>query len=1522
MEWLCILLVCLLFAVRTSWFQNLLADQAASFFSKEWNTNVEIGKLDIVFFDRVYLNHVYLEDLKGDTLGYFSSLDVNVDRLDFENNQIYLDNVTLNNPLFKLKKYQTDSTLNLQFIIDYFKKEEPDTSKSQIDFRIHTVALNNGSFMFWDEHSEVSEKGMDYKHLDLKGIHCLFENFQLKGDTIKVGIQKLTATDRCGLILRDFKSKAVVSPKGIHLKSIEIATNQSKIFAEKLHMNTASWGAYKNYINEVYYDGKVQSSEVYVSDVAYFAPVLWGSNERIVLSSNVQGNILNMKFRDFKAKIGEETFIDGQFDMPKFTDFKSSDFRLNLRHIKTNFDAIEKIDLPDKWEEEPLRFDKRIKRLGNLNLSEITIDGNFDRFVLTAKDVETNLGNIDLMKGLTFNYDHVKKMYTLGKDGSSPQEVNVRNFDLGAFLGNKLFGKVSGKINVASDGLDPKNLDLALAGKVSSFDFKGYRYKNISIENGQLTNDQFTGKLKMDDPNAQFVFDGTIKYKDGERAKFTMDAEHLDLSKLGLVSEDSMEVSFNSSFDVNNFDLDELDGRIAFYNILLKRKLKEFVSDSLVLNIDRLPKEDIIIAQSDMLDGKLQGKIYPNTFISSIIHKVATVFPSYFGPSDFVNTKRDSEFKYHVILSDKCNDLFDVFVPGLTISKGTKFIGNYHGKRDEFDMFFLSNEVHYNEYVFSGIDFYNQIGDSSLFIDNQISDIKLNDSLSFKGVSLSSLGNHDTLKTQLRWGNVGDLSTHPGILSFNAEVKGKRNFELDMGNSFFYMNKHKWEVSDRSKVFFVDSVFEFEKVKFSHKDQYISINGKLSESKQHRTLVNVHDFNLSDINNIFGGELDINGIMNGQATIAAPTTDMILTGQFNTQNLKFDEYLLGNLQLTQFWDNDSNKFVLNGNLIKDSVERFNFRGNYYTKRKRDPLDVILNFDYTDISFVNAVLPTDAIENIRGYLSGNLRVHGTFENLILDGDVDLFAGNVKVSMLGVNFGMSGKVHSDKYGFFIDKMPVFDEEGNAGYMYGSIYHDHFRNWNFSADVNLEDDYFKPRGYLYEPLDKFLLMNTPYSEGASFYGKAYGTGRVSVFGYAENMEFDVSIKTQEGTDFYLPIFSSGDLEQDDFVVFIDKDSTKNEGSEQEVDLTGISLNLNFEVNEDANINILLDETGENQLRNVTGNGNIQIGLDQLNDLYMAGDYFITSGKCEVGFASLVEKKFDLVQGGVVSWAGNPYEAVLDVTANYSTHANPYEAVPSLLEEKGSTGKTNVNCALKLDESLMEPKIHFGIEIPNAQDDVQDILSRIVSNEDELNKQFFSLLLLNKFQPMSGETGSGGSSSTVGNLLSSKINDLLDDISEDFKIGVGIDSKDDLSSGDFTLNTEFALDPKKRLTLKTSLGYSNNVVGDEHVSSLIGDVVLEYKLNKQGSFRVNVFNESNDYQTIQDKKLGNFTQGAGLYYTESFNSAKDFKLLQHFLNIFRKNKRKDLNPDKEKKKEDIPEDKKYLLEEYLNKKKKRKTK
>jgi hypothetical protein len=64
---------------------------------------------------------------------------------------------------------------------------------------------------------------------------------------------------------------------------------------------------------------------------------------------------------------------------------------------------------------------------------------------------------------------------------------------------------------------------------------------------------------------------------------------------------------------------------------------------------------------------------------------------------------------------------------------------------------------------------------------------------------------------------------------------------------------------------------------------------------------------------------------------------------------------------------------------------------------------------------------------------------------------------------------------------------------------------------------------------------------------------------------------------------------------------------------------------------------------------------------------------------------------------------------------------------------------------------------------------------------------------------------------------------------------------------------------------------------------VNIEYKLNRSGTFRVNVFNRSNQFTVIQQHNLGLFTQGVGIYYQESFSGWHDFQLAQYTMDVFR---------------------------------------
>ena len=61
-------------ALRSPRVQTKITQYIAEYFSEEWQTEVSVRGVDIGFFNRLILEGLYVEDLKGDTLTYLGDL--------------------------------------------------------------------------------------------------------------------------------------------------------------------------------------------------------------------------------------------------------------------------------------------------------------------------------------------------------------------------------------------------------------------------------------------------------------------------------------------------------------------------------------------------------------------------------------------------------------------------------------------------------------------------------------------------------------------------------------------------------------------------------------------------------------------------------------------------------------------------------------------------------------------------------------------------------------------------------------------------------------------------------------------------------------------------------------------------------------------------------------------------------------------------------------------------------------------------------------------------------------------------------------------------------------------------------------------------------------------------------------------------------------------------------------------------------------------------------------------------------
>ncbi|WP_162098411.1 translocation/assembly module TamB domain-containing protein [Nitritalea halalkaliphila] len=210
-----------------------------------------------------------------------------------------------------------------------------------------------------------------------------------------------------------------------------------------------------------------------------------------------------------------------------------------------------------------------------------------------------------------------------------------------------------------------------------------------------------------------------------------------------------------------------------------------------------------------------------------------------------------------------------------------------------------------------------------------------------------------------------------------------------------------------------------------------------------------------------------------------------------------------------------------------------------------------------------------------------------------------------------------------------------------------------------------------------------------------------------------------------------------------------------------------------------------------------------------------------------------------------------------------------------------------LKVRGDLLQPEISFGLDMAELDrgalgGSVYAAVLALNEREDELNRQVFSLLVLNQFFPAGNNDGASGGSvniarNSVSNLLSNQLNALSDKLfgESGFSLDLGLDSFQDFEGGTGQDRTQLNVAARQRLfddRLVISIGGQVAVEGGpaagQQQNALFGDVEVEYLLTPAGMWRAKAFRK-NQFESIVDGQL--IITGGSLIFNREFNYFKE---------------------------------------------------
>jgi hypothetical protein len=278
------------------------------------------------------------------------------------------------------------------------------------------------------------------------------------------------------------------------------------------------------------------------------------------------------------------------------------------------------------------------------------------------------------------------------------------------------------------------------------------------------------------------------------------------------------------------------------------------------------------------------------------------------------------------------------------------------------------------------------------------------------------------------------------------------------------------------------------------------------------------------------------------------------------------------------------------------------------------------------------------------------------------------------------------------------------------------------------------------------------------------------------------------------------------------------------------------------------------------------------------MFGDYVVQRGDYLFTLQNIVNKKFEIENGGRLVWNGDPYKAQMDLSALYRILASTKDL------SQDYDRKTEVECRMMMQGDLFQPEIEFDIQIPYADENLKRIVNERTNTDEKKTQQFLSLLVLNSFLSTDELENTdvnylNSTLSTGTEMLSNQLSNWLSQTNEKFDLGV----KYHPNLGDTLSNREFELllsnlKVNDRITVNGNIGTQPA----QNTTRIIGDFKVEYNISKDGSLRLKAFRNLEESFLLEDEN--NYTTGLGLFYRDEFESFKE--LWQKLTARFRKGK------------------------------------
>ncbi|MCW3086167.1 MAG: hypothetical protein JWP12_3533 [Bacteroidetes bacterium] len=1334
------------------------------------------------------------------------------------------------------------------------------TSENNWNITAKKIELSDNQFSYNVLNKPELKKVFDAAHIHYKHISLDAKDLFYSTDKILANVNSFTAADSTYFVVNQFSTDFVMNKNSITANKLILKTNNSSINATA-GIKYSSLTTIADSIGKLYVNADLKKTIVHTRDILYFSPQLIkqpffsSAANSVTVSGKVNGTIGHLSGQQLVINTGEKTEIATDFTIIGLPDAENAYFDIPELTVTSGSRDVKKL-LGDSLLPKSIALPQDIKLNGKFKGKLKAFSG--------AVDLKSDFGNAEV----TGDIDKAENF---------SGNLHIHQFNVARLLNDTtgMFGPVTLNAVINGHGLDKEKVQAKITADAPEFYLNKYTYHKLTID-GTASGQKFEGKINLNDPNAVFDFDGIVNVaKDSEQYKFNLNLKGADLQKLK-ISKDDFRIGLFANADLKGKDLNTMKGTAGITKIVVSHDGKRYVLDSFLLaTVNEKGKSELNVS-SAIIGIKYAGTFAPAELATQLKRHVDRYFAVSDGAKDTVHSATPQHFTFEIQLHNH-PIISEVLLPQLTQFEPGPITGSFDSETDNLKINTAFNKVEYNGFLADNVLI--DVHSDASSLNYKVSCLSLSNSqLKFDNFLIN--GKLAGQKATINVSSIDSLNNKKLAIAATLQ-KEQDNYKLTIDpNTFFMMNK-QWQLSDDNAIVFGKPGFMIHHFVMSNAQSEISVasaNDKFNDDIK----AEIKNFKLEDVSRIIEKDTSLaEGTLDGTILLKRVNNAYGIVSDISIKQLSIRKVSVGDLTLkanNPTTEKFNIELALSGNGNSISA-----KGYFLPNAAADALNFDVDIQSLALKTVEA-FSLGQVTQTAGDVYGKFSIRGSTKEPLVNGSLTFKDAFVNPAFLNNRLQLKNEtIEITPNAVTLRSFTILDKNNHSAVINGSINMDHFSDFKFALSVNTKD---------------FMLFNTTAKDNKVYYGRMIIDSKINVKGTPGFPVISSSIKLKEGSNFTFAVPESKLTTDrgDGVVLFIDSLKvnpilTRDEKTvKQKAELKDFDISSTIEIDKKATLRLLLDPSSNDSLV-VKGDAALSFSLDPSGKISLTGAYNLTDGSYLVSLENVVKKKFEIEAGSTIIWNGDPLDADVNINAIYSIRAAPIDLVADQLaglseaDQSGYRQRYLFYVYLKLKGALMKPEISFEIQL--APEDkgimggsVNAKLQQLNEDPSALNKQVFALLVLNRFiqeNPLQTETDVAGNAArtTVSKFLSAELNRLSSKVVPGVELNFDVQSYDDYTSGQAQGRTQVEVGVKKNLLddrASVQVGGTVDVEGEKaqqnNASDITGDVTVEYKLTKDGRYRIKAFRH-NQYEGVIEGQL--VETGAGVLYVRDFDKWKE---------------------------------------------------